>query len=698
MAKKKKGEQADHMEPMEPTEQAPDEAAVKLNEKMSRCLAEVASEKSKEETKYKKERALYSQNEWTLDDTPPDDKQLSLRLPKAIVETVVGSVLENRFDSEVLADELPHFPPGHPFSQMLDQYRPFIMARSVDEAKIVGEMLTHALSSLNESLRIDEHTEWAVESALEHAHVYLKDGVSLYSRDTLTVSRVPKTRIYKDKHAKTWDGLDWLCEKIPITKDELLTQFPEQKPEIEKALEECNHDEEDHKKPELEEWWFRDREMVEEGGVLVPKFPGYWKQAFRIGSVVIKFPDGECCRPNPFSHGRLPYHILVGVTDPDSVDGLSLVSDILFGMVTGMNQATSRALWALLQTSHNQRVWNTDTLLEPEKIGDVSVTNLKSKPGVESLDLVVKELNGQQVSPAFFQVADMLGSRITDISGVGSIPPAGTPNPANDILHSGFRKGQLRRRVKGMLESLAFNLIHNLITFVEDEKAFRVMGGIGSESYMRFNPHIFAELLENFNARFTIHVNDEELLPTNPMERGELTSMMMDTAGALAEKTGLPLSEAIGLLPNMPHKSTLQRQVLRVEMQREQERQAAIERGDPDPLQAEINAQAEKERKTAGHEVMKKTLQKVSDQDVMVALALGASGIQERLFRLDEMGLEEVADTLAMVEQLNAQLPHPIFGILLAGLMLKQQKLQEAMQMQMMAQQQAEPAPMAGQA
>jgi len=669
-----------------------DSEAVALNDKMTRLLGEASQGDTKAERKVKKANALYTKNEWTLDDTEQNDRELSLRIPKAVTETIIGSVLESRFEMEVVADEMPIIPPDHPFQQVLQQQAQVIATRSMDESKILSEMLTVALSALSESLTLSEITERVVEKALVEAHAYLKDGVSLYSRETLSISLIPRVRITRDPHAKCWDDVEWLCERIPTSKEELFGQFPEQKDQIRKALEAIGHDDDtgrdgkDGKKPELEEWWFRDRSMLEEDGVLVPKYPGFLKQAFRIGNLVLDFGENNYCRPNPFPHGRLPYHQLVGVVDPDNLDGLSLPLDILYGIVVGVNKATSMALHNLVETAKTQRLWQTDKLLEPEKIGDVSVTNLKTKPGedIPSLDAVVKELVGGTVSPAFFQVADMLGSRISEISGASSLPAPGQKG-VNDTVHSGFRKGQLRRRIKAMLESLCFNLVHNLIAFVDEEKSYRMMG-VGA-SYLRFNPHILNELVTNFHARFTIQINDEELLPPDPLQRAKLTTMMMQTAGELADATGSPLSEAIGLLPNMPHRATLQRQVLRNEMMRERERKEAMARGEADPLQREIKAQAEKERKDAANEITKKVLQRLADADAHVGLAINASGLQDVLLRLDELPISEVQGALEMVGMLAQQFPVPTWQILGLSLTLRLQKLQAQMQAQMAAQQ-----------
>ena len=465
-----------------------------------------------------------------------------------------------------------------------------------------------------------------------------------------------------------------------MTKDDLERQFPAQ--DLSNILEEITKDNSQLlsldkssskcAKYSLQEWQLKIKEDATEaeGG-------GGRTDIVRVYRMRNKILSQE---RNPFAHKRFSLHELLGESDP-SKGCISLVMDVLLDLAQGLNRSTSMALHNLLMTSTNKRVILSDNFENPEALTDNNTSVLKLKPG-KTLQDSIMALSGQEVSPAFSQIQAMLSSRMYEVSGSDNIPAPGATADTGDMLQTGFNVGLLRRRVKSLLKSVAYNLIMNAIQFSDSAdlaRNFRI-AGVGP-SYVSFNPAIFQEIIIDLESRFTISVSDEDVLPENPTDRVAMITGMAQSAGTLSQQTGLPLSTTLLLLPSMPGRNAIARAVLGKEIELERQRAAAVASGAPDPSSVEADMAAKKARADGIVEILKKAFQKLADTDPMGVAVISTNGALDILLKIGQ-GLATQPEVQSVMQRVPPQLQDAVQQLMAAAMQQQQVQMQQQQQMQ----------------
>lgn len=587
-----------------------------LNALIKCKLDEARPGKKNARERTKQARAVYAGDEWAFaDHRNLNGHQLSLKLPKSISEEVIAIATQDDFELTVKADPVQDLPPNHPFHQQLAQFGPQLGLAGEDEAGIASDLFTHALGTVREDVHLDDLAPEALEAAFTDGTgcSYLWDGTG-DSELVIDSKLFEADVVWKDVHATSWRNAckTWVCIMWPTTKEALAMRFPkyaalfEEKDDTEG---EClKTTEAKDAKPSgnertIQEHFIGDPSMEMFDGFERPKYPGGLKRVYRYKDTILEVS------PNPYPHLRVPLQQVKPFSKPGSADGMCFVLDILYDLCLAKNKVVTLALWNMVLTANNKRLINPKAVMNAAALANNSISNIVLNEGYTFED-AVKELRGSEISQAFIQVGQMLGADLNALTGQQTTPAPG--GKGNDMVKSGLRAGTVRRSWKRALRGWAYNVVHNLIGFVDSPRAWRVMGGVGPD-YITFNPAIFFEALNYFNARFSIVVHDAVDLAATPKEKVEAFTEIMKLAAEIAQTAQVSLSRAVEMLPNLPEKGRIYRQLKKAEAEREEARRRAREAGEPDPAQQEAMMTAQRDRGDAAAEIAKKLLQKLTD-------------------------------------------------------------------------------------
>lgn len=613
-------------------------------------------------------RTFLTGNEFKLTaDKALDGVQLQLKLAKKLVDRYIATVLQYPYDVSVVADELPYFPPEHPFSQYLQQFADVLAVHSEENAAIVSEMLTAAVNTVRELLRVEKKLVRLVELALSDGCSYFKDGIDETEPDLLTVDVVQRTDIRHDPEAFTADDAKWWIHTVALNYEEAKAIIPGLKPGQKKSslgqtvrpdtasgASEAGRD-----YPVREVWW----EEVD----------GSWWRAHWCQDAIYNPVQ------SPLPHGRHPFHQLVGITNVNNADGMMFVLDIVYDLAVAKNKNLSATVHNVEFTSSNKKLINPDAVENADQLADNSVSAVVLKPKRTFAEAIMP-VQGQDVSPAFNALNAMLDRELGSASDIESADPEGL-----GLVPNLGRVDLLKRNLKECLKSLFTNVTANLV-LLNRERAYRILGGVpGVPTYAHFNTAMFREAVLDKGARYSVVVEDQEQMPTTGKEAAEITDMAIASATKARQMTGMPLSVLLAG-HKFPNKNLYIKHLVRQEREQARAAAEAKARGEPDPETKEIQAQSEKERRDARAEVLKKILQKLADRNDALALVLETSGISERLFRIEDMtvpDLHELAGLLAAVSQSIS--PDPLLAALSTAVQLNLRTRELRAQMQQQA-------------
>jgi hypothetical protein len=349
------------------------------------------------------------------------------------------------------------------------------------------------------------------------------------------------------------------------------------------------------------------------------EFPGGW--------IVLTVFEDEILRveANPYRDGRHPFHPIVPLPAEDHWAGKSWIYTHHDGIMA-MNKTASMALFNLVDSCNNYRIWNPNALVKESaeqigKTGTLGTREMVLKSGV-SWDQAVKELQPADISASIMPVHNMMQSLVYAATGVSlrrekEVGPDGK-QVGGDVA-MGPQIALMLDAVKEQHESLFYNLCARGTQFSYGPRAF-TLAGEQTVSIM-LNPQLFWSIYgDRFYDYFIIHVSESEPLPSDPEARQKIMLGRLDMAAAIVERTGgkVKLSKALAVTKPEGYVNLI-RDINRAEMEAAQ-----------NPNQQMSPAEAEKQQ-IRENEVIKTIAQVWQSRHQEIARDPGRAGIVDQM-------------------------------------------------------------------
>jgi hypothetical protein len=562
----------------------PPEEAKRINQMVRE---EEQKQRKDEMTEIRKARAFACYgDEWgKVASRPVGTDNLQMGIAAGLVDLVTGVTFDNELQAFVRALQPPEVDEFQ--AQYLAQQ--FSLPLAVDPKhpqwliELLGELKTHELDTYRRELKIRPKAREAFRRALVDRACILKDSHYNRERNQHEVEVVIYgDEYYAQKHRDyskvAWHIHDKQMEKADFAREYpwIIQKYTKDAPVGTKAwfavLDKFYRTEEREgyikKSREFQKPYIKVREIWYQMPSERPgaeKFPGGW--------IILTVFEDEVLRveANPYKDGKHPFHPIVPLPAEDHWAGKSWIYTQHDG-ITALNKTASMALFNLVQSCNNVRMWNPSALLpeSAERINDtgrIGTVEVVLKHG-QTWDNAFKELNPPDVSPSIFAVHNLIQSLVYSATGVSlrreKEVDANGKQVGGDVA-MGPQIAMMLDAVKEQHESLFYNLCARGTQFSVGPKAFS-LAGEQTVSVM-FNPQFYWNLYgDRFFDYFVVQITDVEPAPDNPTERTEDMIARVEAAGKLTEMTGLPLYKSLAVTKPYGY-STLIREVKRQQME-----------------------------------------------------------------------------------------------------------------------------------
>jgi hypothetical protein len=552
----------------------PLEEARRINQMISQ---DIDQRREKEMTEIRKARAFaWYGDEWGKVKTRPvGGDNLQTAIAAGLCDLVTGVTFDNELQAYVRALNPPNI------DEFQAEYLKNTLALplAVDPSKpqwlmeLLGEAKTHELDTYRRELKVRPKAREAFRRAIVDKACILKDShynrernphdleVVIYGDEYFSALHRDFTRVSWHVHDKHMEQADffreypWILERytggeVPGTPGffkkvrEFVGQFY-RKDDEKKYLDKTR----DLQKPSIKvrEIWYQ----------MPPTRPG--AEEFPGGWIVMTVFHDEILRveANPYLDGRHPFHPIVPQPAEDHWAGKSWIythHDTLMGL----NKTVSMAMFNLIESCNNYRLWNPSALTQESaervqqrtKSGQVGSIDVVLKAD-KTWDQALKEIQPADVSPSIFAVKDMLQGLVYTATGVSLRREKEVDQNGKQVggdVSMGPQIALMLDAVKEQHESLFFNLCSRGTQFSYGPRTFTLAGE--QTVAIQMNPQFYWSIYgDRFYDFFVIAISDAEQPPTDPEQRRKDMIERIDLAIAMTEKLGnrVPLYKALAV-------------------------------------------------------------------------------------------------------------------------------------------------------